>query len=199
MVLPHSTLKAPSLGPGTATADRRPMLGRPMPSTSSAGSVRTTTAPARPSAASMVFASRAMPTCPRPDLSLPRKTRSPGSTSLRGTGCVVANSWACDDGRSIPADPYTADTSEPQLHDFGPLVPGAYGRPSASMAALTASIVSRGSTSRDVGRRGGRGGPGRGAPPAEAAAAGRAGPEAAGSSRAAAGGGLTPAAVSEST
>ena len=100
-----------------------PRLGRPTPSTWSAGRVRTTTAPARASAASMVCGSSAMPTWPSPDSWVPRNTRSPGSTSAASTGVVTAKSSAWLPGSAMPGaavDRLHQRAAVPRLRAGGP-------------------------------------------------------------------------------
>ena len=72
------------------------------------------------------------------------------STSAGSMGVLTANSSAWSAGSAMPP-PYTVETSDPQSHESGPAVPGAYGRPSAPIAAVTAARVSAGSTSSEFG------------------------------------------------
>ena len=115
------------------------------------------------------------------------------------TGVVTANRSAWSPGSEMPAAPYTDCTSEPQSHDSGPAVPGAYGSPSASIAALTAARVSAGSTSSDVGWRGSCAAPRCAPPPAAPTGTRPAGRPAGGSRSAPRAAGRRPAAVSWST
>ena len=107
---------------GRGSAGRCPAPGRP-------AGVRTTTAPARASAASMVCGSSAMPTCPRPASALPRNTRSPGSTSAAPTGVVTANRSAWVAGQRDARGPVHRLHQRSAVPRLGAGGPGRVGQP----------------------------------------------------------------------
>src|SRR5690606_19368260 len=105
---------------GAFRADPSPSDGRVTPSkVPLPGMSVTATEASRPSAATMVRLSSAIPTCCTPYFAGPTKTRSPGRMSRTETGLPTMYCLRALDGCSRPASPNTLRTSPSHEYAVG--------------------------------------------------------------------------------